>query len=168
MELTTYQLLYKTLSVVKTILVFLFIMLFIYNSYSLYLQNATVLMDYLKFSSKTTSSNGVLTYAFAQLHLVKNLALMLAILFIAYFIYSRFPISNKKIIQWDQNKEIDPILGRSITYHLRYNKSLNTRQLYYFYQLAQFEKNMLVYHINNSHLDNFMKKYDENFNLDLE
>lgn len=168
MELSTYQLLYKTLSIVKTILVLVFICFFIYNSYLLYLHNSSVIMDYIRFSSKTTNSNNILHYLFEQLHLVKNLVIILIILYASHFIYSKFPVSQKKILQWDQNKEIDPILGRIISQHFRQNKFVNTKQLTYFYCIAQFEKSMLVHHINKTHLDSFMKKYDPNFNLDLE
>lgn len=166
LELSTYHSIYKTVKTVKTLLLIIFTGFFIYRSYELYLYNHQFIIDYFKINVKTNNAP-LINYFWQQLDLFKNYAIFIFIIWLVFYIYSHFPIKKQWIIQWDKTNEINPILGRSISSHFRYNKHLNHKTLFIYHNYSDFEKNMLYLHSQNKELYNFLNKYDGNFSNDI-
>lgn len=166
-DLSTYHSIYKTAKSVKTLLFIIFAAFFIYRSYELYIQHHQVIMDYLKINVKTNNAP-LISYFWQQVELLKNYTIFIFVIWLIFYIYSNFPIKKQWIINWDNANEVNPILGRSISYHFRYNKSLNHKTLFKYAGLANLEQNMLQRHSQNKDLYTFLNKYDTDFSKDIQ
>lgn len=78
-----------------------------------------------------------------------------------------FPIYPKWLAYWDNQGEISSILGREIARHLRYKNSITFQNMIDLYNHSNHQVALLKMHSKKTHLQDFLKKYDPNFDKDL-
>lgn len=81
-------------------------------------------------------------------------------------IISKWSVNPSLLISLDKNEQLNPILCRKITCHLRYNKNLNYDDLIYYINESNQEKYFLHYH-KKSQFNYFLQKYDTDYPNDL-
>ncbi len=117
--------------------------------------------DFNKFSVKLEASG------FKWLWSIFYLVLKIGVLKLISYVFRHFPTPMKWLKKWDDNGEISNILGKKITYHLRFNNNVSFEDLVLLKSYATSEKTMLTYQSEDEIKKAFFLKYDSSFTEDL-
>lgn len=153
---------YKSFLIILNLLSFLIIGLFIWNSYHYFKYND--LADYLS-SLQTIEHNSDKLWQIFKPWLIELGIIILKIFSLVFisFVFKRIPLKASWIIQWDNAGEINSVLGRYMTSHLRWHSYINFQDLLYFYQLSLVQVGWLYYHNKKGTIVPLFEKYDPHY-----
>lgn len=160
LSLSSYKLIYQSISIVSKLLLVIFIYFFIYHSYQLYIFHKDFIFNFLKFSSGENRTGFLLNILLTELRMFGALFLQVSLVILVKYILFSLPVPKSLLVYWDSTKELTPILGRFITEHLRYHRYINSYHLYSFIYYSTIQQKMLIYHASNPNTLHLFKKHD--------
>jgi hypothetical protein len=95
------------------------------------------------------------------------LVIKIVVLKLVSYTFRHAPTPMKWLKKWDDNGEISTILGKKITYHLRFNNNVSFEDFIILKSYATSEKTMLNHQSEDEIKKHFFLKYDSSFNEDL-
>lgn len=167
LSLDNLKILFPSFSIICKLLILLFVGVFIWHSYQLYILQEDYLKNFYKLSFKDKTPHLIMDIIQYELHIFYILLTQIAFVVIIRLIINRIPISKNQILQWENNNEINSILGRFIAHHFRYHRFLNVSQLSNLIHYSNIEQSFLKYHEDIEFRKIFLSKYDTFYDTDL-
>lgn len=158
MNFKNFRITYHLFLWITGLMIFSIIGIFAFNTYQYLVSNPKILSYFIGFKEIEDHIKEIKIFVVAWLWNALYVFIKIFVILIVRKIFKSFPVLAKWLIFWDEQNEIHPILGRKITTHLRYSKTLNFNDFMNYHQQSQSEANMLSHHGNK--LSRFFKKYD--------
>lgn len=167
LSLDNLRIIFPSFSLICKLLILLFVGIFIWHSYQLYVIHENYLKNFYKLSFKDKTPHLIMDIIQYELHIFYILITQVFFVIIVKLIINQIPISKNQILEWDNNNEVNAILGRFIAYHFRYHKYINLSQLSKLICYSNTEQYFLKYHKNIEFKKRFLSKYDSYYDSDF-
>lgn len=166
MNISQFKLSYYTFLVLLKLFVFLSLGIWAYNSFNYFEQ--THFFSYISDLTKV-EKNLTPIWEIIKTWLISSVWVMLKVIFIQCTAYAfrRCWIMTKWLTYWDSIGDINPIFGRNISEHFRWNNTMNFMQIIYIYNLSSVQYKFLNMHSKNNHIVNISQKYDPFYLRDM-
>jgi hypothetical protein len=156
---------YSVLFLLKTF-VFLILGIWIYNSFNYFEQ--VHFFSYISDLSKVEKNLNTI-WELMKTWLISSGWVILKVVLIqcTSYTFKRFWVMSKWLTYWDNLGEINPIFGRNISEHFRWNNTLNFMQIIQIHNLSSVQYSFLKMHKKNQHIVNIAQKYDPFYARDI-
>lgn len=166
MNFSQFKFSYYTVLFLLKIFVFLILGIWIYNSFNYFEQ--VQFFSYINDLSKVEKNLSTI-WDLMKTWLISSGWVMLKVVLVqcAAYTFKRFLVMSKWLTYWDNLGDINPIFGRNISEHFRWNNTLNFMQIIHIHKLSSVQYSFLKMHKENNHIVNIAKKYDPFYARDM-